>query len=95
MYKLSDEAKLKIAFLGSMDGNNSLKLVDSSVRCGATRQDNRTHRIKDMFLSPDEVDVFKDEVSSRPVKVRLLFVIPHVCIQTVFIGTSCQCCWGR
>lgn len=37
MYKLSDEAKLKIAFLGSMDGNNSLKLVDSSVRCGATR----------------------------------------------------------
>lgn len=72
MYQLKHEADLVLAFLCSIDGNNSLKLVDASVRHGSVRQDDRTYRIKDMFLPPDAVDKFKDEVSSRTAKVRRL-----------------------
>jgi hypothetical protein len=65
MYKLTDEPDLTLSFLCSMDGNNSLKLVDSSVRFGNSRQDERKHRIQDLFLSPEEVDRFKDEVAAN------------------------------
>jgi hypothetical protein len=65
MYKLTEEPDLTLSFLCSMDGNNSLKLVDSSVRFGSSRLDERQHRIKDLFLSPEEVDRFKDEVTAH------------------------------
>lgn len=69
MYRLVDEAHLLLSFLCSIDGNNSLKLVDASVRHGSIRQDNRTYRITDMFLPPEAVDKFKDEVTARTAKV--------------------------
>ncbi|KAI0697792.1 hypothetical protein BC835DRAFT_1405591 [Cytidiella melzeri] len=64
MYTLTNEPDLGLSMLCSMDGNSSLKLVDSSVRCGDVRQDERTHRIQDLLLTPDMVDIFKDEVAS-------------------------------
>ncbi|KAI0734100.1 hypothetical protein BC629DRAFT_526102 [Irpex lacteus] len=72
MYKLTDEPNLELDFLFNMDGNSSLKLVDSSIRNGSVRQDNRTHRVRDMYLSPDTVDRFKDEVSPRAAKAPLI-----------------------
>ncbi|KAJ7901142.1 hypothetical protein B0H14DRAFT_2330531, partial [Mycena olivaceomarginata] len=41
LYKTEDEQPLKFSFLGCMDGNNSLKLVDSTFRAGTIRQDDR------------------------------------------------------
>lgn len=64
LYRLKGEIPLKYSFLAAMDGNNSLKLVDSTFRSGKTRHDNRT---TDSFrwLSPEQVDRFKDEVSKK------------------------------
>ena len=42
LYKTEDEPKLKFEFLSAMDGNNSLKLVDSTYRVGTVRTDTRT-----------------------------------------------------
>ena len=39
LYKTEDEPKLKFKFLGAMDGNNSLKLVDSTYRTGTVQTD--------------------------------------------------------
>jgi len=47
-----------------MDGNNSLKLVDSTFRPGSVRTDNRATTSK-RWISPDDVDVFKDEVNKK------------------------------
>ncbi|KAI0688329.1 hypothetical protein BC835DRAFT_1209532, partial [Cytidiella melzeri] len=64
MYKIANEENLGLSLLCSMDGNSSLKLVDSSVRYRSVHQDEQVHRIKDLFLPPDAVDCFKDEVAS-------------------------------
>ncbi|EPS95018.1 hypothetical protein FOMPIDRAFT_130893 [Fomitopsis schrenkii] len=61
LYKLEGEAPLKYSLLVNMDGNQSLKLVDDLFRAGATRQDERTGR-SDLWLTPSEVDQWKDEV---------------------------------
>jgi hypothetical protein len=45
-----------------MDGNNSLKLVDSTYRAGTVRTDTRT-TTSPRWIHPEAVDVFKDEVS--------------------------------
>lgn len=47
--------------LVAADGNQSLKLVDSAFRAGDLRPDDRSI-ISRRWLSPDEVNVFKDEV---------------------------------
>ncbi|KAF8156234.1 hypothetical protein K438DRAFT_1621664 [Mycena galopus ATCC 62051] len=62
-YKIRNELELKPSFLGSIDGNNSLKLVDSTFRAGRPRFDNRK---TDSFrwLTAADVDVFKDEVKT-------------------------------
>lgn len=64
MYELEDEAPLEHRVLATMDGNNSLKLVDESYRRGIERIDNRTGRSR-KWLSPAYVDQFKDEVASH------------------------------
>ncbi|KDQ49650.1 hypothetical protein JAAARDRAFT_143120 [Jaapia argillacea MUCL 33604] len=63
-YKLKDETPLKPAFLCQMDGNNSLKRTHATLRGHQERQDVRCPR-EDYWLSPAEVDRFKDEVKSR------------------------------
>ncbi|KAJ7735456.1 hypothetical protein B0H16DRAFT_1327062 [Mycena metata] len=62
-YKVNGEPHLRFSWLGAMDGNNSLKLVDPTFHAGVTRTDNRTSA-HDRWVSPEEVDEFKDEVSN-------------------------------
>ena len=61
LYALEGEPKLKFSLLATMDGNQSLKLVDGQFRGGTLRMDSRQAR-SDFFISPAEVDRFKDEV---------------------------------
>ncbi|KAJ7016733.1 hypothetical protein C8F04DRAFT_1201568 [Mycena alexandri] len=68
-YKVVDEPYLRFSWLGAMDGNNSLKLVDPMFHAGVTRADNRTS-VHDRWLSPEEVDEFKDEVSDSQKRPR-------------------------
>ena len=53
-----------------MDGNNSLKLVDSTFQSGSVRYDDR---VSDSlrWIAPNDVDIFKDEVNK---KVGVLFL---------------------
>jgi hypothetical protein len=71
-YTLQQEPPLVPRFLAAMDGNNSLKLVDSSYQFGNTRVDDRELPWS-RWLEAEEVDQFKDEVSSSEKrKVRSL-----------------------
>lgn len=75
-YKLTNEARLKFSWLGCMDGNNSLKLIDSTFRAGLPRFDNQK---SDSFcwLTTAEVDVFKDEVKNSEKVVLILNLSVH------------------
>jgi hypothetical protein len=64
MYKTVDELPLKFSFLAAMDGNNSLKLVDSTYRSGSVRHDDRMSS-SPRWISPEAVNVFKDEVNKK------------------------------
>lgn len=63
LYKTENESPLKYQFLASIDGNNSLKLVDSTFRAGTARTDSRSSS-SPRWITPDDVDTFKDEVKS-------------------------------
>ncbi|CAK5284899.1 unnamed protein product [Mycena citricolor] len=60
-YSVEGERKLKYRSFMSVDGNASLKLVDSTFRAGNPRFDARKSRSW-RWLTPSQVDVFKDEV---------------------------------
>jgi hypothetical protein len=77
LYKTENEPKLKFEFLGSMDGNNSLKLVDSTYRAGSVRTDSRKLE-SPRWINPEDVDLFKDEVGK--VRPLLLYLTPHIVI---------------
>ncbi|KAJ7495746.1 hypothetical protein B0H11DRAFT_2155923 [Mycena galericulata] len=64
-YKVDGEAKLKFSFLASFDGNNSLKLVDSTFQAGNPRFDSRRSS-SFRWLTPAEVDKYQDEVKNAP-----------------------------
>jgi hypothetical protein len=51
-----------------MDGNNLLKLVDSYFHQGQQCSDRRSIQ-SDMWITLDEVDIYKDEVASVKAKV--------------------------
>ncbi|KAJ7229692.1 hypothetical protein C8J57DRAFT_1092435 [Mycena rebaudengoi] len=71
LYKLENEPPLRFSWLGCMDGNNSLKLVDATFRAGSVRPDNRAST-SFRWLTPEQVDVFKDEVeNSQKVTVSI------------------------
>ena len=61
LYKTEDEPKLKFEFLSAMDGNNSLKLVNSTYHAGTVRTDSRMTELP-CWIKPEDVDLFKDEV---------------------------------
>ncbi|KAJ6533368.1 hypothetical protein B0H10DRAFT_2265166 [Mycena sp. CBHHK59/15] len=69
LYKLKNEPALKFSFLACMDGNNSLKLVDATFRAGNLRADDRAST-SFRWLTPDQVDVFKDEVADAQKRAR-------------------------
>lgn len=74
LYKIEREIPLKYSLLAMMDGNNSLKLVDATFRAGTPRKDDRILS-SPRWLTPEQVDVFKDEVArSAPAKVTMLTV---------------------
>ena len=75
LYKTEDELKLEFKFLSSMDGNNSLKLIDSTYRAGSVRTDSRKLE-SPCWINPEDVDLFKDEVGK--VRPLLLYLIPHI-----------------
>ncbi|KAJ6573764.1 hypothetical protein DFH09DRAFT_1311848 [Mycena vulgaris] len=64
-YKVEKEAPLKYSWLGALDGNNSLKLVDSTFRAGHPRFDNRKS-LSFRWLTPSQVDRYQDEVKNAP-----------------------------
>ena len=64
-YQLKDEPSLPFRFLCEMDGNNSLKRTDASLRELRERYDPRTHR-SDYWVTPEEVDVFQHEAKAQP-----------------------------
>ncbi|KAJ6553934.1 hypothetical protein DFH09DRAFT_1318585 [Mycena vulgaris] len=61
----SKNIKLTLSWLGSLDGNNSLKLVDSTFRAGHPRFDNRKSS-SFRWLTPSEVDKYMNEVKNAP-----------------------------
>ncbi|KAJ6624401.1 hypothetical protein B0H10DRAFT_2212814 [Mycena sp. CBHHK59/15] len=69
LYKLKNEPHLKFSFLSCMDGNNSLKLIDATFRTGSLRADNRAST-SFRWLTPEQVDVFKDEVADAQKRAR-------------------------
>lgn len=69
LYKVESEPPLKFSLLAAMDGNNSLKLVDSAFRAGSVRTDSRSSASR-RWISPEEVDIFKDEVKKVSLQLR-------------------------
>ncbi|KAJ6555295.1 hypothetical protein B0H10DRAFT_2373425 [Mycena sp. CBHHK59/15] len=64
LYKTINEPYLKFSWLGAMDGNNSLKSIANEFKSGSVRSDDRLRRdVHDRWLTPEEVDLFKDEVA--------------------------------
>jgi hypothetical protein len=68
--ELENEPQLSPRFLATMDGNNSLKLVDSSYRFGTTRSDDRTLPSV-RWLEPEVVDEFKDETKASEARRKV------------------------
>ena len=63
-YSLHDEPELEFSCLVSIDGNNSLKRLGTSVHGVNERLDTRSIT-SDRWVSAEAVDCFKDEVPSR------------------------------
>ena len=63
LYKMVGELPLRFSLLACMDGNNSLKLVDSTFRSGVPRSDDRLSA-STWWVTPEQVDRFKDEVQN-------------------------------
>lgn len=62
--KLEDEPELEFSCFVSIDGNNSLKRLGSTVRNAKECLDSRTI-LSDHWISSEDVDRFKDEVRPR------------------------------
>jgi hypothetical protein len=63
-YKLEGEPELEFSCFVSIDGNNSLKRLGTSVRNSNDRLDSRTV-VSDRWLTAEAVNRFKDEVIPR------------------------------
>jgi hypothetical protein len=62
--------------LAAIDGNASLRSIDTAYRAGETRSDDR--KLTDLrWVEDDEVDSYKDEVKSST-KVFSSFSINHI-----------------
>ncbi|KAL7284497.1 hypothetical protein ACG7TL_001788 [Trametes sanguinea] len=65
--RIEGEEDLEFDLMAAIDGNSSMKLVDDTFRSGQSRPDGRSCRT-DVIMPPEEVDQFKDEVSSAQKK---------------------------
>jgi hypothetical protein len=68
-YRLEKEEKLNFAFLTCMDGNSSLKSIDTSYQYGNPREDDRMLQSL-RWLETEEVNMFQDEVANAAKAVR-------------------------
>ena len=84
LYKLDNEPPLKYSLLVTMDGNQSLKLVDNLFRSGNPLRDDRAGR-SSIWLTPEEVDKWKDEVRRQ---VCLLTQISSIELSFICTGTT-------
>jgi hypothetical protein len=80
-YCVEGEPSLIPRYLVSIDGNNSLKLVDSSYQYGNTRSDDRTLP-SPRWLEPEQVDEFKDDVKRSDGRHKVS--IPNLYIPNLF-----------
>ncbi|KAJ7899542.1 hypothetical protein B0H14DRAFT_2331673, partial [Mycena olivaceomarginata] len=64
LYKTVNEPRLKFSLLSAKDGNNSLKLIDSTFRAGNVRPDNRT-LTSFRWLTPEQVNMYQNERSEE------------------------------
>ena len=87
MYKLADKPPMKYSMLATMDGNNSLKLVDSTFRSGSSRLDDRMST-SSRWITPEDVDRFKDEVATSHQKVKFLHMF--IAFNLYSLSHSCQ-----
>ena len=71
MYKLKEEPPLKLSMLVAMDGNNLLKLVDSTFCSGSSHMDDH-NSTSSRWIKPKDVDLFKDEVANSRKNVSLV-----------------------
>ncbi|KAK7052792.1 hypothetical protein R3P38DRAFT_3306380 [Favolaschia claudopus] len=69
MYKTKNEPPLRFRWLNCMDGNNSLKLVDATFLSGHSRPNDRVST-SFRWLTPAQVDAYKDEVANSQKKSR-------------------------
>jgi hypothetical protein len=75
-YKLTGEAPLDPWILTCIDGNSSLKSVDTVYRYGNKRANGR-FLVDPCWIEAEEVDLFKDEVKKTSVQVSVgLFFNP-------------------
>jgi hypothetical protein len=64
--------------LAAMDGNNSLKLIDSTLLTGTHCQDDWTSS-SSRWIKPEDVDLFKDEVKNVVCSINFtLDIVPDV-----------------
>jgi hypothetical protein len=63
-YRLEDEPKLKYSFFCSVDGNNSLKQMGAEMHNTTTCLDSHSI-LSDHWLTPQEVNLFADEVEKK------------------------------
>ena len=73
MYKLEDEPPMKFSMLATMDRNNSLKLVDNTFKLGLSCINDHMST-SSRWITPDDVDWFKDEVANSLKKVTFLLI---------------------
>ncbi|KAJ6530439.1 hypothetical protein DFH09DRAFT_934270, partial [Mycena vulgaris] len=69
LYKVAGEPRLKYSMFAAMDRNNSLKLVDAMFNAGTPRSDDRKSTLF-RWLTPQQVDAFKDEVANSTPRSR-------------------------
>lgn len=65
---------MKFSMLATMDGNNSLKLVDNTFRSGLSRIDDRIST-SSRWITPEDVDRFKDEKGEVSPYIHITFFI--------------------
>ncbi|KAK1229011.1 hypothetical protein PQX77_007938 [Marasmius sp. AFHP31] len=75
LYRLENEDALNPSILLAMDGNNSLRMVDTEKRAGRARLDTR-HMKHPRWLDAETVDVFKDEVVNSHRLARAEAAVP-------------------
>jgi hypothetical protein len=84
-----NEPYLKFSFLAAADGNNSLKSVADEYKSGSVRDDDRmAHDLNDRWISPEDVDLFKDEVTNSQKVCNSHLSLAFVPLTVYYVATT-------